>query len=227
MFHIPENILQIYGPMEYLNQFIRLQQLDSIACGNKMTQYYDWKPLEPLTMAEAEWFIEHEIGMVKRELDESDKEVVEEHSSCHPGMKYVCSYTFPNVETRNRLAAKKELEFYDFAEKMATQTNAVFEQKIIETGDPDGKIALSLYYNKRSQHYDKYMLLHVYSDREGYFSDVEIHGMMPLVAECSLFHVLGKAPIPQEVFSLWPHYLQFLIDIGYVNDFVKDMEQTI
>ena len=46
MFHIPENILEIYEPSRYQQQFFRMQQMDSIALGNKLTQYYDWKPLK-------------------------------------------------------------------------------------------------------------------------------------------------------------------------------------
>ena len=226
MFHIPENILELYDPERYFQQFMRIQQLDSVACGNKLTQYYDWKPLEPLTMAEAEWFIKYELGMVKYDLDDSNQQAVKEHASRHPGMDYVCSYTFPNIEVRNRLSSQKEIEFYAYAKKMSEQTNAVFEKKIAETGDPDGKIALSLQYNKKSQQGDQYTLVHIYCDKDGYFSDAEIYGMMPDVAKYSLFHILGKAPVPEEVFSNWPKYLQFLIDIGYVNDFVKELNIT-
>ena len=152
MFHIPENILEIYDPERYFQQFMRIQQLDSVACGNKLTQYYDWKPLEPLTMAEAEWFMEYELGMVKYDLDDSDQQVVKEHSSRYPGMEYLCSYTFPSVEVRNRLSSQKEIDFYAYAKKMSEQTNAIFEKRIALTGDPDGKIALSLQYNKKELH---------------------------------------------------------------------------
>ncbi|MBQ3120680.1 MAG: hypothetical protein IJC12_07375 [Peptococcaceae bacterium] len=164
--------------------------------------------------------------MAKYDLDDSDQQVVKEHASRHPGMDYVCSYTFPNIEVRNRLSSQKEIEFYAYAKKMSEQTNAVFEKKIAETGDPDGKIALSLQYNKKSQQGDQYTLVHIYCDKDGYFSDAEIYGMMPNVAKYSLFHILGKAPVPEEVFSNWPKYLQFLIDIGYVNDFVKELNIT-
>lgn len=62
--------------------------------------------------------------------------------------------------------------------------------------------------------------VNIYCDGDDYFSDIILHGTLPMIAECSLLHVLGKAPVPGVVF-LWEHYLQFLIDIGYINDFTN------
>ena len=74
----------------------------------------------------------------------------------------------------------------------------------------------------RARHMNQYGLMHVFCDKDGYFSDVAIYGSVPMSVKCSIYHVLGKAPIPDEVF-IWPYYLQFLIDIGYINDFVKEL----
>ena len=61
-------------------------------------------------------------------------------------------------------------------------------------------------------------LIHLYSADDLFFGAVDMQGMVPKIVRYSLFHLLGKAPIPEETYSEWYMYLQFLIDIGYVKE---------
>ena len=67
-------------------------------------------------------------------------------------------------------------------------------------------------------------MLHLYCDSDGWFADIDVSIVLPLVVLLSLYHLMGRAPVSEDTFSHWPLYLQFLIDIGYVNDFVSEMK---
>lgn len=122
VFHIPENIVEIYEPMRHHKQISEIQvklfqQKHPFSFGDMLTQHYDWEPLPPFTVIEAEWFIENELGMVKAELDEMAENANQEYLSRCSGRKYVCTYRFPTIEARNRWALKGEIENFKFSEK--------------------------------------------------------------------------------------------------------------
>jgi hypothetical protein len=60
--------------------------------------------------------------------------------------------------------------------------------------------------------------LNIYSSDGVYIDDFQSYGGIPKIVRYSLFHLLGKAPIPEETYSEWYMFLQFLIDIGYVKE---------
>jgi len=222
MFHIPEQIARSFDPDKNWERFFK-HLISSEACmNNRMTRYYDWEPQPLISMAEAEQFIEHEIGMVKIELDDFSRELLQERLCRCPGMQYVCTYTYPTLDVRDRLATEKEIQNNILSEKWFAQHRKNCLKNIEKTGDPDGERQAMIDEEDRAAHMNRYGLMHVLCDREGYFSDADIHGPVPKAVQCSMYHVLGKAPIPDEVF-VWTWYLQFLIDIGYINDFVPNI----
>ena len=222
MFHIPEQIARSFDPYKNWELFFNHLISSEDCANNRMTRYYDWEAQPPLTMAEAEWFIEHEIGMVKIELDDFSRKLLHDRLCRCPGMQYVCTYTYPTPDARDHLATEKEINKHILSEKLFVQHRKDCLKNIEKTGDPDGEWRAMIEEEDRAAYMNQYGLMHVLCDRDGYFSDADIHGPVPRAVKCSVYHVLGKAPIPDEVF-LWTAYLQFLIDIGYVNDFVKEL----
>ena len=63
---------------------------------------------------------------------------------------------------------------------------------------------------------ETYKLLHVLSEDGNYFYGMRSEGAVPRIIRFSLFHLLGKAPVPEETYSEWYLYLQFLMEIGYI-----------
>ena len=225
MFHIPENILELYEPVSFHKLFFRMQQVDSMALGNKLTQYYDWEPLDLLTMAEAEWFMENELGMVKVEPDEKEQQLIESRADRHLKMQYVCTYVYPDIKARNRLATQEEIEGFHSADKIMDNSIEMFTEKAMNNVN-NAKTWYDIAEDwKRRKERDKQIPIHLYCDEQGKFADIDYHPVMPKIAQYSLYHVLGWAPVPEETFSSWQYYLKFLVDIGYVNDFVKELEQ--
>ena len=222
MFHIPEQIARNFDSDKNWELFFNHLISSEDCMNNRMTRYYDWEAQPPLTMAEAEQFIEHEIGMVKIELDDFSRKLLQKRLCRCPGMQYVCTYTYPTLDALDCLATEKEIKNRILGEKLFVQSRKDCLKIIEKTGDPDGELQAMIEEEDRAAYMNQYGLMHVFCDRDGYFSDADIHGPVPMAVKCSVYHVLGKAPIPDEVF-LWTAYLQFLIDIGYVNDFVKEL----
>ena len=57
MFHIPENILEIYDPWKNYHLFTDMEQRRLPQYEKPITHYFIWEPLPPIPIEEAEQFI--------------------------------------------------------------------------------------------------------------------------------------------------------------------------
>ena len=117
MFHIPENILEIFDPWKNYRLFIDMEQRRLPQYNKPITHYFDWKPLPPITIAEAEQFFQEELGMVRAEIDALDRDLIEKKQFHHKGMQYECSYMYADIGARNKWATQEEIEQYIAVEK--------------------------------------------------------------------------------------------------------------
>jgi len=222
MFHIPGNILEIFDPWKNYRLFIDMEQRRLPQYDKPITHYFDWKPLPSITIVEAEQFFQEELGMVKVEIDDLEQEFIVSRQYLHEGMQYTCTYMCPNHEVRNKWATQKEKIDYVSTQKVCDDAVKLMLDRADETGDPDGLYKKYAAEWERRKQRDDALMLHLYCDSDGWFADIDVSIVLPLVVLLSLYHLMGRAPVSEDTFSHWPLYLQFLIDIGYVNDFVKE-----
>ena len=225
MFHIPEDILDKYNPIKNYRLFTDMEQQRLPQYDKHITHYFDWKPLPPVTIEETEQFLKKELGMIKIEVDDTEQEFIESRRYLHEGMTYACTYVCPNIETRNKWASPKEKMDFAASQKAYDDAVKLMLDRAVETGDPNGLFKKYAAEWERRKLRDDYMMLNLYCDADGWFADIDVI-IEPMIVVCSLYHLMGRAPVPEDTFSHWTFYLQFLIDIGYVNDFVKELNIT-
>lgn len=211
LLHLPSDIVQSYIPKKNEEFFSIIKE--------QVMKYYDWNPLDNSSLQAVRDFLTNEIGMVEIRLDDTQENILPFLQSRIPEkLKYECTYTFPDAFVRDRWALPEEKEMYATDEKY--YKIFVHEvQKKIASGNADSEMwGLRLEREHKVQQITVHHLIHLYSADNFFFGAVDMQGMVPKIVRYSLFHLLGKAPIPEETYSEWYMYLQFLIDIGYVKE---------
>lgn len=202
-FELPTDIISVYKPKRNMKTFIKLQP--------NIIKYFDWKPHNQITLTEVQDILSAQFGMEKTEVDRYTREAIRSTMRQHPGMNYVCSYTFADIANLKKWMLDIEIENYEYM--VTLQSDTIQKMKAQKnTGSDD-----ILENKKHVYQIERHKLIHLYSRDGVNFDDIETRGMVPLVVKFTLFHLLGKAPIPEETYSEWPMYLQFLIDMGYVE----------
>jgi hypothetical protein len=180
---------------------------------------YDWKPMESISLEELDLFLTNIVGMAKIEqspyhIDIIKRNLLHEHSN----LRYVCSYTFLDEVHRNQWALPTELDLYCILDERYGKCLEQYHDEVFFNDDIREIWRTAGFCETWAPFVDKYSLIDIYSLDDLYFDDFRSHGGLPKIVRYSLFHLLGKAPIPEETYSEWYMYLQFLIDIGYVKE---------
>jgi len=69
-----------------------------------------WDPLPPISFGEMELFLTDIAGMIKVEQSPYEVNIIlQNQGRDHPGMQYICSYTFPDEKTRDKWALPNEI----------------------------------------------------------------------------------------------------------------------
>jgi len=208
---LPADIVQIYSPKK--NQMLFSQNAKEII------KKYDWVPCDSSTLQDVKYFLANKIGMTEVYLEAVRQDTLQIFQTFVPEkLKYECSYTFPDIHTRDKWALPEEKEMYALDIKYYAEFVNAAQKKIT-----DKSVDVKLWRDRLEREHERqkitaHHLIHLYSADDLFFGAVDMQGMVPKIVRYSLFHLLGKAPIPEETYSEWYMYLQFLIDIGYVKE---------
>ena len=210
-FQLPLDMMKWFDPYKNESKYIKGKDKIQHKCA--------WEPLPPISFGEMELFLTDIAGMIKVEQSPYEVNIIlQNQGRDHPGMQYVCSYTFPDEKTRDKWALPNEINMnhdmdLEYKAQLEKYPDELFLKANIET------IWRTMEFcDTRRFFVNKYKLLNVYSSDGVYFDDFQSYGGIPKIVRYSLFHLLGKAPIPEETYSEWYMYLQFLIDIGHVKE---------
>lgn len=204
MFTLPKNIMKIYEPKR---NFLAIHGMEP-----HIKQRFDkWVPYPEITLEEAQQFIEQQFGM--RKFVPKD---IRTSYTIPANLQYVCSYEFGSVEDWKPWASEKEIEIFELSTSLRRQWIEKHQKELAQQTVPDPTIQAGLQFDLDTYHRETHKLLHLYTLDGVHFDEIYRAGPLPMVIDFSLHHLLGKAPIPEEMYSHWPYYLQFLMDIEYI-----------
>ena len=205
MFTLPENIMEIYEPKR---NFLAIHNMEP-----HIKQRFDkWVPYPEITLEEAQQFIEQQFGM--RKFQPKD---IRTSYAIPANLQYVCSYEFDSVEDWKPWALENEIEAFELSTSFRRQWIEKRQKELAQQAVPDPVTQAGLQFDLDTYYEEVHTLLHLYTLDGVHFHEIYRAGSpFPKVIDFSLQHLLGKAPIPEEMYSNWPHYLQFLMDIAYI-----------
>lgn len=212
LFLLSENIVKTYQPRKNVQVISDLDA--SLKCGLD-----SWKPYTEISIEVLDDILVKLFHMKKVVVTEDRRESLLANLE-NEGItqQYMCSYEFESADDWQRWAMSDELELGKFLQELregniaklkTEKKNEVRQTKIEE-------LECRLEQEYANYRMETYKLLHVLSEDGEYFHGMRSEGAIPRIIRFSLFHLSGKAPIPEETYSEWYLYLQFLMEIGYI-----------
>lgn len=211
LFTLPKDMMQLYDPKK------DIKNIRNLSAETKQ-HFENWVPFPEVTLKEAELFLETQFKMQKVEVDKGKQQVIKEYLKYqHFRIQYVCSYQFAMFSDWEQWALKQEIEVYDMMKSFREKSIRTMQHQLESQKNTDvASLQYSLQLEKETDYVETHKLIHLYTEDGIHFNDMQDFGPIPIVVRFSLLHLLGRAPIPEEAYSYWPFYLQFLIDIQYV-----------
>lgn len=212
MFLLSEDIVQKYRPRKDVHAISAMDE--SVKCRMDF-----WEPCEEITIEALDDILVRLFCMKKVIIAKETKESLSANLE-HEGItqQYICSYMFENTDAWKRWAMSDEIELSDFLQEIREGNIAKLEnEKKNEINQAKiQELEYRLEQECASYRVERYKLIHVLSEDGNHFHGMRSEGAIPRIIRFSLFHLSGKAPIPEETYSEWYLYLQFLMEIGYI-----------
>ena len=180
-----------------------------------------WQPIEEVNLNEldrilTETFCMEQYILPNKKIIALSEDLVYENVK----HKYISTYTFKQEDDWRKWALPDELFLADYLDNIRKNNIAKYlkEKRTVKADETLSALNEMISQEEYNHWLEKHKLVHILSTDGVGFHDIRVEGDLPSIILYSLFHLLGKAPIPEETYSEWYMYLQFLIDIGYVKE---------
>ena len=212
LFLLPEDIVKTYQPQKNVH-VLSAMDLET------RRKFDTWKPCAAITIEELDRILVRQFHMKKVIIGDGIKGALLANLKQEDiQQQYMCSYVFANADDWKRWAMADEVELGEFLQEIREGNIEKLENEIENETNPTKITELEYRLTQEHANYqlETNKLLHVLSENGIHFHGMHSEGAIPRIIRFSLFHLSGKAPVPEETYSEWHLYLQFLIEIGYI-----------